>query len=656
VSINLPNIRRNFPAYPGIAPSLNLNHPAMDGIRMASIVQSGTLVSLVDMFALGFSSAPTIKHQYGDIGPSISISKAGVQNSLSVYDESPSNTTLAAIFTFATEASGTHVLVGPGTNGTSPGSLNINSTDKIDILNSAGSAVTFSPALPTLIAGHSYFVATSSNATKSNVVLVDLSTGKISKGSGASLGSFSTTTAYDYNVGTLASSIAANYFGVGFLNSQQLLQWAQDPFALWYDNSTRNVMQMAVQGASATFRTLSLSANDATDTAVFDVNVANKLALSANDATDSASFNVTVANKLALSVNDATDTAAFAVTASNHLALSANDAVDTAAFDVTAGNNLTLSANDASDTAAFAVNVVNELSLASNDAADTASFNVNVVNELSLAATDAQDVASFVVNPAPVTNTQITRLGPGGYPIPAIAPVETGIDLSLAANDATDTASFVIAAANKLALAATDAQDVAAFNIAISEAATSLILAANDAEDVASFNIAAAAPPANLNDGEIIPQWLWDRWRKRHKNTKDAKAKREKKQIKAILELPVEEIKEKIANNDTGLHGYDEALKRLIRKIDENEVLRQKQEALEAQRKLDQLMAQQLDQAMAQHLDNAIKQQMDQALTQHLDQSLTRYLDNQMAAHLDKMMAEHKKRDDEEAIVLMLLL
>jgi hypothetical protein len=459
MSIRIPNIRPNLRRFPGQAPRLNTTHPAYNKVRLAAVTTGNGCIDLLRGISATLSSGVVLKATA--FGPGVSGTDTGVSYP-QLLPETLTSTTWATIFVAADET-GNRALI--SAFNTVDNALNINGLTPILEIN--GSAVALTPALPALVVGHAYFFAASLKATapKNQVVLSDLTTGQVFFSTGSV--SFSLAAGlYAAPVGILSSSLNAAFISASSLTQQQLIQWAQDPWSLWYDPSTRNVAALARRVAPApTNVTATFATTEARDVAHFIALDTNLARLATTEARDVAHFVALDTNLARLATTEARDVAHFVATTNVLATLATTEARDVAHFVVSNQTvTATLATTEARDTAHFVALDNNLARLATTEARDVAHFFAATTNVANLATTEARDVAHFVVS-----NVNSARLVTTEARDVAQFNVENSppITATLATTEARDVAHFAVdnTTNTRARLKTTEAPDIANFNV-----------------------------------------------------------------------------------------------------------------------------------------------------------------------------------------------
>jgi hypothetical protein len=226
-------------AFPGIAPRLNVNHPAYRKLRLAMIPVGAGAINLVNGSAgTSVSNSNSIVNTVAGPGtPPVA------ENAFPVHiTEAVTAGTWSAIFVYSTVASQKAMITAVASLATA--------VPNTAILIINGGVPTLTPALPTLVPGHAYFFGLVANtvAPRLSVVLHDLTTGQIFTATGTAAVSGTLTIGQNFlSPGLLGLRVNATSFSAAAITPQQLLQWAQDPWSLWYDRSALSVASMAVQ-------------------------------------------------------------------------------------------------------------------------------------------------------------------------------------------------------------------------------------------------------------------------------------------------------------------------------------------------------------------------------------------------------------------------
>src|SRR6185312_10702807 len=259
-------LRRGAYAYPGGTAYLNPRHPAVAGLRLAAVATaSGAMRDLytgfVSTWAKSLAEVGSLGHTChpDGTGPSTGLVFPAI-----VASESVIPLTMACIFKIPSSLS----LLSPG-----QGIVTLNQAGGSQKFNLTGTGViTFSLSnvnmlngvpFPNLIAGHDYFVVASIHTNsgvqpRASGVLVDMTFGTVFVASGTS-GIASALTDTNYSILTYSSSggsgqarVAAASISKTFLTPGQQLEWASDPWSLWYPDNVRSLIQTARTASSPT--------------------------------------------------------------------------------------------------------------------------------------------------------------------------------------------------------------------------------------------------------------------------------------------------------------------------------------------------------------------------------------------------------------------
>jgi hypothetical protein len=227
-------------SFPGTAPRLNLSHPAAYKCRLAAVATGAGGVNLVTgaKGTLGTNS----KVVNTGHGPGLYASAApGAVTYPVVVAETVTAFTQALIFEYRTEAGSVYPLAPGASYG-----IQLTPTHPNPYL--GGAAIGLTPTLPNSIAGHTYFMAVAAKTGTNGVVvvLVDMTTGAVFQAIGTQSINciLSGTYGAPYSAPVLSRVLAAHY-AANYLTLGQMLEWAQNPWALWYDNSTLGVVSSA---------------------------------------------------------------------------------------------------------------------------------------------------------------------------------------------------------------------------------------------------------------------------------------------------------------------------------------------------------------------------------------------------------------------------
>jgi hypothetical protein len=238
-------VPRNRLMYPGRAPRLNIYHPAMhnNGMRLACVAQPGGVMRDLLTGYIGACSGVSGQSNFE-------------QNSLG-WSCWPSGTTSGSYIPFPALISGESIpqwtmaaIVKPITNNIGQGFIGDNGAGPYYKIQTANTnAIGFSAAgvgqwsIP-CISGNDYFAAVCINRSlpnpNSHSVAVNLTTGQIWQFT-SNIGATTPNAGANYNVLTYSSTGGSNNTRVACamlsakpLTAQQLLDWAHDPWDLWY--------------------------------------------------------------------------------------------------------------------------------------------------------------------------------------------------------------------------------------------------------------------------------------------------------------------------------------------------------------------------------------------------------------------------------------
>jgi hypothetical protein len=332
MSIRLPNIRPNLRAFPGTAPAINVSHPAYNKLRVAGVAIGSGVVNLANNRPATLGGATVVSTTAGPGVAGASGAPVAYQNFVT---ETTATVTLSAIFVYTTLSATRIIFGGSGIQLASLGPSNVQI-----IVSGVGIALT--PTLPTLVNGHTYFFAASSNtsAPRISVVLADLTTGALFTATGTTaINAVLTPSTPFTGLQSFNSRINAQSWSSAPLTLQQLLQWAQNPWSLWYDRSTSNLARLARKTSATVVPTVSaaLATTEAVDVAHFVVsNPTVSAALAATEANDVAHFVVENAPNISttLATTEAKDVAHFVTSSGTNItaALATTEARDVAHF------------------------------------------------------------------------------------------------------------------------------------------------------------------------------------------------------------------------------------------------------------------------------------------------------------------------------------
>lgn len=235
--------RPNPLAFPGGNPGIDISHPAAATLRFACVATASNFLRIAPTITTPTltATAPTFRID-GGLGP-VGVF-TGAQNTNAVaFAGNPTATdsvaTIAAIFRFATN-SGTACPIATS-NTTAAYAINISTTPNIQSICPGTGGGTFTTLTPT--AGEPYFVAISAITGNEIAVMKNLRTGQIFTGS-ATGGWSAAAQNGTVNIGCMSAygqsfwgSIAAASWSNTFMPLSQLVQWANDPWSLWYPRS-----------------------------------------------------------------------------------------------------------------------------------------------------------------------------------------------------------------------------------------------------------------------------------------------------------------------------------------------------------------------------------------------------------------------------------
>lgn len=226
-------------SYPGRLPGLNLYHPASSGFRFSAIPTGNDFISISPLAIPTLTATVPTYSIDGALGPVGVYTSSTNSNAVSFGGTSTTADTagtLAAIFRLADTLSTYAPL---NTSNTSNGWA-INLATTVQVVLPGTVVVDFGL---TLTAGVPYFVAVSSISGSQVAVLINLNTGKVVTGTGASAftaGAQNGAVAvggWSHNAQTFSGNLAAVMWSAVFLPLPQLLQWAYDPWSFWYPNN-----------------------------------------------------------------------------------------------------------------------------------------------------------------------------------------------------------------------------------------------------------------------------------------------------------------------------------------------------------------------------------------------------------------------------------
>ena len=232
-----------FPA--GCAAEFDASHFAVKGgaiCRFAGVAMGGSFVELQTGMA-GVMQGTASSEINGLIGRSIRATAAGEYVSFTglpraiVTNETAF--TLAAIFKCGLTTLGRRTLIGVSTTTNTGIALGLGTGAGQPYVAGPGQSEDSFTNLPLFVVGHSYFFAATA---ASKAVLVDLGTGATSTDTGLAISTVGTPNgvyaiANSGNGNAGFGSVAAACHINKNLSMQELLQWADDPWKLWYKNA-----------------------------------------------------------------------------------------------------------------------------------------------------------------------------------------------------------------------------------------------------------------------------------------------------------------------------------------------------------------------------------------------------------------------------------
>lgn len=223
-----------YPA--GCAPGFDPSHPLAESgvVRISAIAMGGNVISLLNGLPASPVSGPAYSAD-GNMGLTTTYSAANARSTYPSANVNDTTLTVAAIFTqFTTGAFGVILSNATGVNGFEF-LANSSSILQINLRGSAGTTFT-----TTISANVPYFVAISATLGLSNLVLVNLLTG-VTKVEASGFGATVAPTGSLFTVGNrgggglvLNGKIACVMQSTAYLNQQQLVAAAMDPWSFWY--------------------------------------------------------------------------------------------------------------------------------------------------------------------------------------------------------------------------------------------------------------------------------------------------------------------------------------------------------------------------------------------------------------------------------------
>lgn len=240
----LLRIRPNKLLFPGTLPALNRAHPAANGCILAIVPNGFNFFNLVNSAQgtvnnLGSGLSYKI---FPNFGPTI-LYTSGTNDVITfsgAYNGS-GGLTIAGITAIQGNPGTTSYLLNDSATGTNGVGTQISGSGNVLDGIIAGSGTSLN-AIPLSYTNVPYFIAVSYGSSIANVVLRRLDTGAIQFQNGFSTGltpSVGDGTLYIGSRGAARmwdGEIAAISYSNTFLSTAQLLQWADDPWSLWYPN------------------------------------------------------------------------------------------------------------------------------------------------------------------------------------------------------------------------------------------------------------------------------------------------------------------------------------------------------------------------------------------------------------------------------------
>jgi hypothetical protein len=231
-------------AYPGTSPRLDINHLSLQSngvIRSACVAMNGTMVDLQSGIkgtmngSASIQILPRVGHALtgtaiGDYCKFTTLPKA--------LTTSENTITLASIFVFNNTAN--QRILAVSTSATLNTGHGMGSRNSIPYIAVPGNNEANITAIPNFIAGRTYFMAWSPGSS-GQIVVTDMTTGMIYTATSAVAtglfptdGSFTVGASPSTNLGQGIGSVAAGALISNSLSQAKLVEWAQDPWSLWY--------------------------------------------------------------------------------------------------------------------------------------------------------------------------------------------------------------------------------------------------------------------------------------------------------------------------------------------------------------------------------------------------------------------------------------
>jgi hypothetical protein len=235
-------INQNRLGYPGRSPGFDGSHPASVNARFSAIAGSSNFITILSLRKATLTSqAPTFGID-GALGPCGIFASGGNATSACNFAGQFAGTdlsgTVAAIIRLSSLGAINAIFSSNQTNSTNGYYLSVSTTGQIQ-MNLPG-FVTANSGASYVTAGVPYFIAGSSITGHSNFVSLNLNTGQIK--TTATTGTYTAAAGNGTmqigcnreNSQVAVGNIAAAMYSGTLLTIQQLIQWAQDPWAFWY--------------------------------------------------------------------------------------------------------------------------------------------------------------------------------------------------------------------------------------------------------------------------------------------------------------------------------------------------------------------------------------------------------------------------------------
>lgn len=242
--------------FPGTTPGVNWQHPAAKMLTLSAVPLGSTMIDLTTG-ARGVPSniagaLPFLIGGWGTIGPVISFAGTDGRNvgfsGKAVYgaNAAPLNDTVAAIFYCTLAATEFFIALGTSgtdTNYTQVGTTGANTTFAISHQSFAQGASIWPGALnvPIFLAASQSLSGSTAATQTYNIVMRRLDTGQLYANSGTNSGYSAGSRNGTFNVGSrgagsngFTGGIAAVMANDAFFPLSTLVQWSDNPWALWY--------------------------------------------------------------------------------------------------------------------------------------------------------------------------------------------------------------------------------------------------------------------------------------------------------------------------------------------------------------------------------------------------------------------------------------